>query len=947
MATTTTITKMLFRRGNDTDRQQTILASGEPGWTLDTKRLWIGDGITPGGYPALSAADQHLRYVDGSGNIGGGPQKLDLNVGGLSATLVGDGEYARSVHGVDRTINTDHPLQFSTISQTEPAIYYNGDANTEFYINRTNGGTINIGNALYVDIDNSGSGSVRFTTDTTTFEAAKLIFAEADVTVYEDKTLDLNVNVTDGNITPEGTGGTAEKTGLYISHKNYLSAGYMAVGQTGDDTGWSTIELCPPVYENDWTNGETELLNRFDRPASTTSSWTGGGISVGSGLNACKPLVFKSARPAQYTGDADLVFETGLIVYGDGADDIGGWNGYLMNQSVDTGAHPTFTGITIENPDGTPGDPLNVRSGGTGNNSFPPGGVILSHETAPEGKLRSMVLESGEIVTGSDTGAKATKLASNTWMDITSDDTTGVITVTNRMVPTAAFSDANTTQTEYFHKWYNLATNTGNVDPTAYHTNLEIIGDGVDKGASNKSDVNISTSISVGNKVGINHKLHAATLFNANVQNNNLLATFTADSRQAINSITFNKAGHITDIGTMNPGDNYLQLDHVGTEDTRPDGTIVAPDDIIASAASSTPDVDPGITQTDNGHATVVTGIDFNDYGTVRGANTWNLKQTYYNKKEIGDAISLINGSIEDLEEALGSAAFLRSDASTFTTGASMTTSFRNKAKVAFGTTAGSDVTDMSQQDDGFIINTAGAVNVNLPTVTDGSGGNAFSINHGSDVAASFTNTECSLNWDNGWRLRTTATGVEINTECHATSFHGDGTNLDLANNTSIADGDFVKKSTGGTFDGEVRFGDQVIVQPGALPNNEWALTVGGRAFFNDTITTLGDIYAVGDVIAFASSDKRLKENLTPISDPLDKIAQITGYEFDWSDKQKTHKGHDVGVVAQEVEQVLPEVVTDRDDGYKAVRYEKLVPLLIESIKQLTTRVAELESQSK
>ena len=169
------------------------------------------------------------------------------------------------------------------------------------------------------------------------------MFAESDTTVYEDNTIDLNVNVVNGNITAPGTGGTSEKTGLYFGHKNYLSAGHVSVGHVGDDTGWSTIQIQPPVYENDWLNGETDLISRLDRPENTTSSWVSDGMNVGSGLNACKPLVLKSARPSVYSGNADLVFETGLIVYGQGATDVGGWNGYLINQSVDSGAHPTFT----------------------------------------------------------------------------------------------------------------------------------------------------------------------------------------------------------------------------------------------------------------------------------------------------------------------------------------------------------------------------------------------------------------------------------------------------------------------------------------------------------------------------------------------------------------------------------------------------------------------------
>ena len=97
------------------------------------------------------------------------------------------------------------------------------------------------------------------------------------------------------------------------------------------------------------------------------------------------------------------------------------------------------------------------------------------------------------------------------------------------------------------------------------------------------------------------------------------------------------------------------------------------------------------------------------------------------------------------------------------------------------------------------------------------------------------------------------------------------------------------------------------------------------------------------DVVAYASSDKKLKDNLKPIENSLDKVSKLSGYEFDWNDKQETYQGHDVGVVAQEVEKVLPEIVTTRDNGYKAVKYEKLVPLLIESIKELKAEIEELK----
>ncbi len=59
------------------------------------------------------------------------------------------------------------------------------------------------------------------------------------------------------------------------------------------------------------------------------------------------------------------------------------------------------------------------------------------------------------------------------------------------------------------------------------------------------------------------------------------------------------------------------------------------------------------------------------------------------------------------------------------------------------------------------------------------------------------------------------------------------------------------------------------------------------------------------------------------------------------------NEGHDIGVIAQEIEKVLPEVVTTRDNGYKAVKYEKIIALLIESNKELLKRVEALEAKMK
>jgi len=113
----------------------------------------------------------------------------------------------------------------------------------------------------------------------------------------------------------------------------------------------------------------------------------------------------------------------------------------------------------------------------------------------------------------------------------------------------------------------------------------------------------------------------------------------------------------------------------------------------------------------------------------------------------------------------------------------------------------------------------------------------------------------------------------------------------------------------------------------------------------NGTVQINGTLNATSDVVAYFSSDKRLKDNLKLIENPLDKVSKLSGYEFDWNDKQKTYQGHDIGVVAQEVEEVLPELVATREDGYKAVKYEKIVPLLIEAMKEQQQQINELKEK--
>ena len=106
---------------------------------------------------------------------------------------------------------------------------------------------------------------------------------------------------------------------------------------------------------------------------------------------------------------------------------------------------------------------------------------------------------------------------------------------------------------------------------------------------------------------------------------------------------------------------------------------------------------------------------------------------------------------------------------------------------------------------------------------------------------------------------------------------------------------------------------------------------------------TANTIRCVGDVVAYYSSDAQFKDNVVKLEGALDKVKQIRGVEFDWNDKQDVYEGHDIGVIAQEVQAVYPELVHHREHSDSlAVDYVKLTAVLIEAVKELSAKVDEL-----
>jgi hypothetical protein len=113
-------------------------------------------------------------------------------------------------------------------------------------------------------------------------------------------------------------------------------------------------------------------------------------------------------------------------------------------------------------------------------------------------------------------------------------------------------------------------------------------------------------------------------------------------------------------------------------------------------------------------------------------------------------------------------------------------------------------------------------------------------------------------------------------------------------------------------------------------------------------------LQVTGDIIANSiagSSDARFKTNITPIVNPLQKVLALRGVNFDWKTKdypaRSFSENRSLGFIAQEVENILPEVVqTEKTaEGYKAVQYDKVVALLVEAIKEQQKQIDSLKFQ--
>jgi len=155
------------------------------------------------------------------------------------------------------------------------------------------------------------------------------------------------------------------------------------------------------------------------------------------------------------------------------------------------------------------------------------------------------------------------------------------------------------------------------------------------------------------------------------------------------------------------------------------------------------------------------------------------------------------------------------------------------------------------------------------------------------------------------------------------------------ADNQAVGVGEFELMESAGTASVSVFYVDETTGNVGI-----WSTSPGNYQLYVN-----GAVYAT----SYSGSDKRWKKNIRPISNALSLVEKLQGVRFEWKTEEfkdkHFEKGRQVGLIAQDVEPVVPEIVKTDKDGYKAISYEKLTAVLIEAIKEQNQKIKELETK--
>ena len=194
---------------------------------------------------------------------------------------------------------------------------------------------------------------------------------------------------------------------------------------------------------------------------------------------------------------------------------------------------------------------------------------------------------------------------------------------------------------------------------------------------------------------------------------------------------------------------------------------------------------------------------------------------------------------------------------------------------------------------------------------------------------------------NNSEKFATVSGGIKVTGNIENAS--GDMT-IDVAGDLILdADGTSIKFQDGGTLNSRLGLDSAGLIVTVEGADKDFFINGddGGSAItaIRVDMSEAGALICNGNITAF--SDERLKDNIETLTDGLDKVEQLRGVTYTRDDREE------IGVIAQEVEKILPEIVLTADDemGTKSVDYSRLTAVLIEAVKDLSVRVKELEGK--
>ena len=214
-----------------------------------------------------------------------------------------------------------------------------------------------------------------------------------------------------------------------------------------------------------------------------------------------------------------------------------------------------------------------------------------------------------------------------------------------------------------------------------------------------------------------------------------------------------------------------------------------------------------------------------------------------------------------------------------------------------------------------------------------GADGSNVYIRHGSNnepIIYGQLNSKTYMYFNGLYKLNTEDNGISVNSEGTATAIRMHTTNGLLrgyvyANNSN-----------------EIGFLDAGGSWAYKIQNDASHIWYSNSSITRMTLTNSGNLTVTGEVTV--NSDERIKDNIAVIPDALEKVKAIRGITYTRTDIEDTETVH-VGVIAQEVEAVLPEAVRDGEGGIKSVAYGNMVGLLIEAMKEQQVQIDELKAQ--